>query len=297
MWTSAVPTLLLATLASIVVNFTAKADDLKVVGGFPAEQANTKHQVSIRRKSNDLASFGSGHMCGGSLINSQTILTAAHCLVNEKDQKRVAGFFRVVGGSLQRVVASNSTEVFNVTKVIIHERYDPETFANDIGMLILDRKMEGYHPTLQSIELISNSPKPGTICQTSGWGTIQSGIPIATVDLMAVNISIISLESCNGNTSYNGDIRNGMLCAGDDLGGKDACQGDSGGPLVCGGLLAGIVSYGKGCGLQNYPGIYSDVAHFRKWIDSNKSSGTTSELAMVGFVSAWILHALRGVRA
>ncbi|XP_065086090.1 trypsin beta-like [Ochlerotatus camptorhynchus] len=292
MWTSAA-----LTFSLMVVMSTVGADDLKIIGGFPAIQASTRHQVSIRRKSNDLASFGSGHICGGSLINSRTILTAAHCLLNEADQKRAASYFRVVGGSLNRVIATGNTEIFNVSKVIVHERYDPESFANDIGMLILDRNMDGYHPTLRTIELIDSSPSQGTVCQTSGWGTTQAGIQMATVDLMAVNITVQSLESCNGTTSYNGHILNGMLCVGEDLGGKDSCQGDSGGPLVCGGLLAGVVSFGRDCGLQNYPGIYSDVAYFRKWIDNNKSSGATAGLAMAGLVSAWVLHAVRGIRA
>lgn len=123
------------------------------------------------------------------------------------------------------------------------------------------------------------------------------GIPIATVELMAVNITVISLETCNGPTSYDGQILNGMLCAGENQGVKDTCQGDSGGPLVCGGLLAGIVSFGYGCGFPDYPGIYSDVAYFRKWIDDNKSSGTTTGLAKAGLVAAWVLHVMRGIRA
>ena len=60
-----------------------------------------------------------------------------------------------------------------------------------------------------------------------------------------------------------------MICAGLEEGGKDSCQGDSGGPLVSGNVLAGIVSWGYGCAVAGYPGVYTEVAHFSNWINQN----------------------------
>ena len=68
-----------------------------------------------------------------------------------------------------------------------------------------------------------------------------------------------------------------MLCAGyPNVGGKDACQGDSGGPYVCNdngkAVIAGVVSWGKGCALADFPGVYARVTMVLSWIQSNMVS-------------------------
>lgn len=67
--------------------------------------------------------------------------------------------------------------------------------------------------------------------------------------------------------AYDGMITSRMICAG--LAGHDSCQGDSGGPLVAGGVQVGIVSWGYGCARPGYPGVYSNIAQLRGFIDKH----------------------------
>ncbi|KFB38804.1 trypsin-7 [Anopheles sinensis] len=265
----AFPILIVLALA-VTLQTPCLASESRIVGGVPVDGSSTKHQVSVRSRSADQIQFGRGHICGGSLINLDTVLTAAHCLVDDYDRARAATYFRVVGGGINRTAQTVNTVVRDVRQVVVHANYVSRGFINDVGLLMVrTSSVPSGHPTLQPIAMTTQVPPNNTRCQTSGWGSIYYGVPGSTTDLMAVNITIIDATVCNGTDSYDGDIMSGMLCAGRLEGGKDSCQGDSGGPLVCDGRLAGTVSFGFECGLQNFPGVYADVAFYQEWISVN----------------------------
>ncbi|XP_058126866.1 trypsin eta-like [Anopheles ziemanni] len=266
------PILIVLALA-VTLQTPCLASESRIVGGVAVDGSSTKHQVSVRARSADQIQFGRGHICGGSLINLGTVLTAAHCLVDDFDRARAATYFRVVGGGINRTVQTANTVVRDVRQVVVHANYVSRGFLNDVGLLMLASNVPSGHPTLQPIAMTTQVPANNTRCQTSGWGSTYYNGPSSDV-LLAVNISIIAKATCNALSSYAGSIGNGMLCAGDMNGGLDACQGDSGGPLVCNGLLVGVVSHGVECARARYPGVYADVAYYRTWVGLNHSAVT-----------------------
>ncbi len=113
----------------------------------------------------------------------------------------------------------------------------------------------------------------GTTTWVIGWGdTDRTSRDVYPDKLYEVSVPIVARSVCNGPKSYDGDITTRMFCAGVMAGGKDSCQGDSGGPLLVADasgafrLQAGVVSFGYGCAVKNYPGVYSRLAVLGPWI-------------------------------
>ena len=121
-----------------------------------------------------------------------------------------------------------------------------------------------YGTGVRPIPMTSTEPTAGTLAVVSGWGTLTPGGQLPS-QLQAVELYIVSSEECNSAYGAYGGITVNMICAGVTGGGKGACQGDSGGPLVVFGQLVGIVSWGVGCALADYPGVYSNIATLKSF--------------------------------
>ncbi|XP_026040585.1 serine protease 42-like [Astatotilapia calliptera] len=225
-------------------------DDDKIVGGFECTPYSEPHQVSLN----------SGyHFCGGSLINQNWIVSAAHCY-KSRIQVRL--------GEHDISVNEGTEQFIDSSRVIRHPQYDSWNIDNDI-MLIQLSQPASLNSYVQPVALPTSCAPAGTMCTVSGWGNTMS----STADqdrLQCLNIPILSYSDCNN--SYPGMITDSMFCAGYLEGGKDSCQGDSGGPVVCNGELQGIVSWGYGCAERDHPGVYTKVCIFNDWIQQTMAS-------------------------
>lgn len=188
--------------------------------------------------------------CGASVIGDQWLLTAAHCEVK-------AGELAIINRSN---LGSPGGIELRIEHVYPNEQYDSTTHDNDIALLHLSGKISSVIPHVNVIA----PPRTGTKVLAAGWGlTTENGKP--SLLLREVQVPIISSTICK--TKY-ADLSGNMVCAGEA--GKDSCQGDSGGPLLLVGSGAeqvGIVSYGLGCGRKGWPGVYTEVYNYQKWIN------------------------------
>jgi secreted trypsin-like serine protease len=229
----------------------------RIVGGEEVTPGSVPHQVSLQTSSGF-------HYCGGSLLNENWVLTAAHCTVGDS-----ASAVNVVAGTHNIFEDDEYTQHLKVKTIKVHEQYGSSGYGFDASLLELSAPAQMGIRT-KGIRLAAKDSNPTGTVTVTGWGTTSDG---GSPDvLQTVDVPMVDDATCE--KAYPGSIDETMICAG--ISGKDSCQGDSGGPLVWreadGELsLIGIVSWGRGCGEAGYPGVYGDVANMRDWIESNQA--------------------------
>lgn len=231
----------------------AARQNLQMIGGERTSTREWPFMVAFRRP----AGLASEHLCGGSLISPQWVLTAAHCGVAPGDV--------AVLGRTDLTRSSEGVERVIVARAVSHEDYNATTLENDIALVSI--------PTVPGFSPIRGASLPArtTALFGLGWGrTAEFGAPSPT--LMVAGMRIFSQATCRVNYATRAarrmQVRDTMFCANGP--GRDACKGDSGGPLVAGrgtsAVLVGIVSFGDGCLQPDFPGVYTRVGSFTSWI-------------------------------
>lgn len=238
--------LALTALAGLAVAGLAAAPASAVVGGKAAPAGAYGFTASLQD--------GDFAFCGGSVIAPSWVLTAAHCVPDGK-----ADGLAVVAGTVNN--SNGSGERRAVAQVLVHPAYDSGASTSDVALLRL------ASPTTVAPIALATAADDGLEADrapvtVTGWGDrtpLAGGGLLTTNRLQEVDLAVVDDASCDSaNPGF--DAATGV-CAEGFL--KDSCQGDSGGPLFArtpkGFIQVGVVSYGLGCGVPTFPGVYSEV--------------------------------------
>jgi len=239
----------------------------RIVGGQETKEHEYPWQVGIVSRN------GRRPWCGGTLISSTHVLTAAHCFEN-KGVFIAASSIRVLLG--EHNVADNEFTRVDVAEIINHPNYDSRTTDNDYAILRLENRVtfnNKVSPACLPADL--SSTYANVLATATGWGRVRFEGPIPNV-LQEVDVTVVTNAECN--RAYRGKITSNMVCAADS--GKDSCEGDSGGPLIAPEngrqALIGVVSWGGGCADRRYPGVYARVTEKMDWILANTAGAFSS---------------------
>uniref|UniRef100_A0A182PJ54 Peptidase S1 domain-containing protein n=1 Tax=Anopheles epiroticus TaxID=199890 RepID=A0A182PJ54_9DIPT len=194
-----------------------------IIEGTEADLHEFPYQVSLQWNFNN----GSRprHICGGSIINREWILTAAHCL----EEFSGNGWFEVVAGVNNIADEESGAQRRNVTRYEKHESYDTNAIRYDIGVLLLSDPLD-LNQNIKTMRLAKKDTLiREKIAKFAGWGSISKTMQDIYPDkLMKVNLILRTQEDCQQMGKH---VDESQICAG---GYKNVtgCTADSGGPLT-----------------------------------------------------------------
>ncbi|KAL3280359.1 hypothetical protein HHI36_017848 [Cryptolaemus montrouzieri] len=176
--------------------------DGRIVGGEDADNGSYPYQISLQKSKR--------HICGGSIIGGQWILTAAHCI-----EFQTPRHLRVVAGTN---VLDGSGVRYQVEKLIPHQRYNPSTFANDIALIKLTRTIS-FNNRVGSISLPRYNTGGGRQLTLSGWGKTSFPGEVSRT-LQTIKLTTLSNSQCR---RIFPQITSGSLCTVGDPG-RGTCK-------------------------------------------------------------------------
>ncbi|SDB84995.1 urokinase plasminogen activator [Acinetobacter marinus] len=275
---------------------TQASDSLKprIINGNTASEAQFPWQVAITIHPDYPYP---AYVCSGSMISDRWILTAAHCVEEQELDGQKIDYYIVAGTN---ALDSTQGQTIKVKRSFMHEQYNSTAFFNDIAVLELEQPidMQKCGANCQIIEPISPSIetqnlRASTNLLAAGWGVIEdcetSGSAYCTssedeitpeefyaTHPYTLQYTTLNLVECISSTSnyHPAQIGQNMFCAESNATPKsDTCFGDSGSSLTLKNragksYAVGITSAGEGCAQEGYPGVYTKISSYQKWIQN-----------------------------
>ncbi|XP_066144714.1 uncharacterized protein [Euwallacea fornicatus] len=231
---------------------------LRIVNGQQASPNQFPYQVGLYIQQKLTQVF-----CGGSLISTRYVLTAAHCTEGALSIDVILGAYNISDSNEGTRQRQTSVDYIN------HPYWDRGSLTNDIAIIKLNMSVQ-VNDYVQTIELVSGDETfvgyEGTV---TGWGITSDSQKAITDILRYESNPILSNDACKSvDVNYDGVIQDTHLClSGEDN--KSICEGDSGGPLTAGNVQVGITSFNYQSCEAGKPSVFTRISEFTQWIQDN----------------------------
>jgi len=229
----------------------------RIVGGSPAPLGVAPYQAS-------LLSLTGTNVCGGAILSSRAIMSAAHCFLNA-DGTNVNPEYIVI------LVGTNNLSLLgqthSVSQIISHEEYDRNSKENDLAILITVTKITMNENT-KPIAIWTKYVRKGAPLTLTGFGALSSNTENVTSVMQIIQLNDFDMETCKYAYRNVRPLFDSQLCTFTSAG-EGSCYGDSGAPLVLDfykdPVLVGIASFGIPCA-AGYPDVFTRISAFVDWI-------------------------------
>jgi len=232
----------------------------RVVGGVDADPHSAPHKVSLQ-----WGTIRPAHFCAGSIIHSNWVLSAGHCITAFPTN----GISTVVAGLHDLTVFQGVEQIRHITfsNTWTHEDFDGFEGPHDIGLLLFQTPFT-FNYFVNLIALPAPDTIPSGVGTIHGWGSTSYGFfPIFPNILQTANLVIVPVQACQNDWSFTGNITETHVCAGSTA--ASACMLDDGGALVQNNVAIAFVSWGNiPCGLNDRPAVFTRVSAYISWINN-----------------------------
>lgn len=253
----------------------------QVVGGKPVPNGKYRFMTSIQADTGQAPPYWE-HFCGGTLIDADSVMTAAHCadFIGRRTNENTLGYRDVrldVGVTVLNTDQGEPRRIERLADVRVHPNYNGISHQKfDVAVIRLNNPVNTVEPIALAEPSSGNSLEtPTEEAIVAGWGDTTPQPPLDGAPsefprrMQEGDPPIVSDDRCQDAYGPPNDPALRvypalMVCAGQGPPDpEDTCQGDSGGPLFVDAAgtnrQIGITSFGFGCAAPTYPGVYTEV--------------------------------------
>ncbi|XP_070504721.1 brachyurin-like [Chironomus tepperi] len=216
--------ILILFLTSTSISLVQSESSHKIVNGFIADRENFPYQVALMLKIKNQEDLS---LCGGSIIDSNVILTAGHCLWNVERLVLILGVFDLLVNETDAVQIALNSENF-----IIHPKFSFFYAYMDVGLITIPEAIK-FNRLIQPVSLptsfMFDESFAGEIGTIAGYGRYCDSCGSSSI-LRYTKNRIISNDECS---TFAGLFPSStQLCVSTAVNKSSACRGDSGGALT-----------------------------------------------------------------